>query len=147
VRLNSEMYRLLEAPEEVLMANQIEPLRLDAFSTFLHETVHWWQHIGSTTGLMLSFASPAKVHINRQHLLSLLATVVPQKSLRTFDGASHGSIATESQKHLNAVLNNWHDLVFNSRLIINPKRIHSVLASPYFESVGHALRIGLSDTI
>jgi len=147
VRLNSEMYRLLEAQEEVLMANQIEPLRLDAFSTFLHETVHWWQHIGSTTGLMLSFASPAKVHINRRHLLSLLATVGPRKSLRTFDGANHGSIPTDSQKHLNAVLNNWHDLVFNSRLITNPQRIHSVLASPYFESVGHALRIGLSDTI
>src|SRR4051812_20777646 len=71
VRLRTEMYRSLEAEGGILTRSQIEPARLDAFSTFLHETIHWWQHIGSTTGLMLSFSSPAKVHINRRHLLAL----------------------------------------------------------------------------
>jgi hypothetical protein len=27
-----------------------------ALSTYLHETVHWWQHIGSTAGLVSSLA-------------------------------------------------------------------------------------------
>jgi hypothetical protein len=30
---------------------------LQAFSTYLHETIHWWQHVGSTIGLLRSLAA------------------------------------------------------------------------------------------
>ncbi len=33
-----------------------------AYSTYLHETIHWWQHVGSTAGLILSLAYPAQVY-------------------------------------------------------------------------------------
>jgi hypothetical protein len=120
---------------------------LDAFSTYLHETLHWWQHIGSTTGLMLSFASPAKCHINHERLLKLLGKIGPQKSLRTFDALHPMGIAQEEGSLLNIVLNNWHDLEFNWRLLINPHSVHSVISSPYFDSVGHSLSIGLANTL
>jgi hypothetical protein len=29
-----------------------------AFSTYFHETLHWWQHVGSTLGLLLSLSYP-----------------------------------------------------------------------------------------
>jgi hypothetical protein len=33
---------------------------MQAMSTYLHETVHWWQHVGTTTGLFLSLTYPAQ---------------------------------------------------------------------------------------
>ena len=41
--------------------------RAQAFSTLLHETVHWWQHVGSTYGLMLSLTYPTQLHGNYNH--------------------------------------------------------------------------------
>ncbi len=29
--------------------DEIPPEALRAYSTYLHETVHWWQHVGSTS--------------------------------------------------------------------------------------------------
>jgi hypothetical protein len=34
--------------------------RAQAFSTNLHETIHWWQHVGSTYGLMRSLSYPTR---------------------------------------------------------------------------------------
>jgi hypothetical protein len=148
VRLKPDMYRVLE--QEASGTHTVadtDRAAVDAFSTYLHETLHWWQHIGSTAGLMLSFSSPAKTHINRPHLAWLLENIGPQKSLKSFDSLHHGSMTSEQRYHLNIVLNNWHDLDFNWRIIVNPQRIRSVIASPYFESIGHSLQIGLANTI
>ena len=37
-------------------ADEISPEALQAYSTYIHETVHWWQHVGSTSGLLLSLS-------------------------------------------------------------------------------------------
>jgi hypothetical protein len=36
--------------------------QVQAFSTYLHETIHWWQYIGSTLGLALTLSHPAQTH-------------------------------------------------------------------------------------
>jgi hypothetical protein len=145
VRMRPEMYRILDEhpPDGKVGSRQASFEQLDAFSTYLHETLHWWQHIGSTTGLMLSFTCPAKSHVNHERLKELLARIGPHKSLRTFD-ALHPH---QGGQTLNIVLNNWHDLEFNWRLLINPQSVYSIVSSPYFDCVGHSLSIGLANTL
>jgi hypothetical protein len=48
---------------------------IQAFSTYLHETIHWWQHAGSTYGLMRSLSYPTQAHGNSKHLKELIAKI------------------------------------------------------------------------
>ncbi|MDI9250699.1 hypothetical protein QMZ25_19110, partial [Stenotrophomonas sp. RS-48] len=45
---------------------------LQAYSTYLHETVHWWQHKGSTSGFVRSLLYPVQTHANMSDLHGIL---------------------------------------------------------------------------
>ena len=45
---------------------------LQAYSTYIHETVHWWQHVGSTSGLLLSLSYLSQTHSSMASLRRLL---------------------------------------------------------------------------
>lgn len=79
LRLRPDIHRALDPAER----NQY-PLedQLQAFSTYLHETIHWWQHIGSTLGFMLTLSHPGQTHYNKERLDRLVRAVGPVKSLR-----------------------------------------------------------------
>jgi hypothetical protein len=148
VRLQPELRdQLSRGPIGVQEARQLNTARLTAFGTYLHETIHWWQHIGSTIGLMLSFAYPAQAHINHRHLLTILGKCGPQKSLKSFLENNYSRLDESTRSTLNIVLNNWHDVEFNRRLILNSASARQFVENTYFESVGHSLFIGLSHTI
>jgi hypothetical protein len=72
--------RLDEHPGGICSGGQDFAL-LDAFSTYFHETIHWWQHIGSTTGLLLSLSPILQTHINYEYLKSVLQNIGPRKPL------------------------------------------------------------------
>ena len=58
LRLSPQIHRILAAtPAGIYDRSQISFEQVQAFSTYLHETIHWWQHIGSTAGLILSFGT------------------------------------------------------------------------------------------
>lgn len=148
VRLDRKLHDLLGAgPSGFVAPGQLNRELILAFSTYFHETVHWWQHIGSTTGLMMSLAYPAQAHVNRQHLLKVLRDVGLKKSLRSFLSSCYEELPESARKELNIVLNNWHDVEFNRRIILDPMRIDAVLSSPFFDSIGHSLEIGLAHTL
>lgn len=150
VRLKPEFYAALNShPDDFLVAADPSQLQLaSAFSTFFHETIHWWQHIGSTTGFMLSMAYPAESHVNRTNLLGILRDIGPVKSLLKAHERDQRGIPDTAKRALNTVLNNWHDLEFNRRIILgSTQSIGKVIRSPYFDSIGHALHIGLSHTM
>jgi len=131
----------------VVSGDGLPPECIDAFGTYLHETIHWWQHVGSTTGLMLSFAYPAQAHVNYRHLVTLLNRIGLHKSLRTYLDVHHDALDEETRRTLNIVVNNWYDVDFNSQIIIDSRSVRTLAESPFFESVGHSLDIGLSHTI
>jgi hypothetical protein len=57
LRLSPKVHELVDAvPSGVYAAGELDSATIQAFSTYVHETVHWWQHIGSTSGLVLSLA-------------------------------------------------------------------------------------------
>jgi len=148
VRLRRDLYAQLNSgPSGIYSIGEADLDTLSAFSTYFHETVHWWQHIGSTTGLMLSFAYPAQCHVNLPHLQNILRSFGPKKSLKQFLSDNYDQLPEELRKDLNIVLNNWHDVEFNRRIILDPLRLDPVLASPFFECIGHSLEIGLAHTL
>jgi hypothetical protein len=146
VRLCSDVHMKLGAYGNVLDFKHVRSFKeVQAFSTYLHETVHWWQHIGTTAGLMLSFLQPAHAHMNRSHLDELLRRFGPVKPLISL---AESLLDRDSQDGtLNAVLNNWHDLEFFKRLALDPVgQVESVASDPYFHSVGHSYRMAIGAT-
>lgn len=146
VRLRRDVHLALEPFGSNLDFKHVRTFEeVQAFSTYLHETVHWWQHIGTTAGLMLSFLQPAHAHMNRRHLDELLDRFGPVKSLTSLAASLLDSDRQDGT--LNAVLNNWHDLEFFRRLALDPVgQVESVAGDPYFYSVGHSYQMAIGAT-
>ena len=144
VRLRPDLYNLLNEAERTEQFARLgsSPV-LSAMSTYLHETIHWWQHVGSTAGLLLSLGYPAQVHVNHQDLRTLVGALGPRKSLRRLD-LNRVQAAPDVRTSLNRVLNYWHDIEFCSRLMLQPQNAQAWLSDTYFESVGHSYQIAWS---
>lgn len=143
VRLRPDLHRILEENGGAVSMRELDSWDVaQAFSTYLHETIHWWQHVGTSAGLMLSFLQPAHAHMNRRNLDEVLATHGPVKPLL---GLAAKLLDVDQQDGaLNSVLNNWHDLDFFRRLVINPVgSVKNVASHPYFMSVGHSYRMAI----
>lgn len=123
---------------------------IQAYSTYLHETVHWWQHVGSTSGLVMSLSYPGQLHTSMGELRSVIRAVGPKKSLKdwaedilrsgdqTFDG-----IIDEA----NIAVNNALDVEFYKIIAFDPNKEEIVYKDPYFESAGHCFHIAYQHTL
>lgn len=119
-----------------------------AMSTQLHETIHWWQHIGTTAGLILSLSYPAQAHVNHGHLKRVLREYGPKKSLRKLAQQVVGKVDPDSAAgSLRIVVNNQSDLNFYRAMATNPESLRVIAEDPYFLNVGHAFHIAVSDVI
>lgn len=147
VRLRPDLHGVLEAYGGELSMRQCESWdAAQAFSTYLHETIHWWQHAGTSIGLMLSFLQPANAHLNRKRLEEVLTKHGPVKPLLHLAEKLRDDHDTQDES-LNVVLNNWHDLEFFQKLVISPVQlVASVVDNPYFVSVGHSYRMAIGAT-
>lgn len=122
---------------------------IQAFSTYLHETIHWWQHIGSITGLILSLSYPAQAHINHEHLKDYIKHTGLVKPITSYNYLKAMEFRPSDDEFvtINTILNNFHDIEFFKYLTINPKFAESVVNDPLFESVGHTYHIAYSSFI
>ena len=83
VRLRPDVHRTLEEYGNTLDFVEVRSWEaIQAFSTYLHETIHWSQHCGTTAGLMLSFLQPPHAHMNRKLIDELLRRFGAVKPLR-----------------------------------------------------------------
>ncbi|WP_300442985.1 hypothetical protein [Zoogloea sp.] len=147
VRLRPDLHQILEAQGGELSMRKCDSWdAAKAFSTYFHETVHWWQHVGTSAGLMLSFLQPAHAHMNRQRLGEVLVAHGPVKPLIGL-AAKLLDANDKQDESLNFVLNNWHDLEFFRKLVLNPVDLAKVVANdPYFMSVGHSYHMAIGAT-
>lgn len=147
VRLRPDLHQILEAQGGELSMRECDSWdAAKAFSIYFHETVHWWQHVGTSAGLMLSFLQPAHTHMNRRRLDEVLARHGPVKPLLGL-AAKLMDADDEQDESLNRVLNNWHDLEFFRKLILNPvDLVETVVNDPYFISVGHSYYMAIGAT-
>lgn len=150
VRLSPRTHDLVDAlTRKDLAGHDINDL-FQAYSTFVHETIHWWQHVGSTTGLIFSLSYPAQVTANLQQLATVVRTIGPRKSLKRWAEdfqRHHPGEMPESLQAANAAVNTALDIGFYRRFLLSPLDAPMLYDNPYFESVGHAYRIAYSDTV
>jgi hypothetical protein len=121
-----------------------------AYSTYLHETVHWWQHVGSTAGLILSLCYPAQCLSNLDHLRAFTELVGPKKSLKQWaeNALRAGTAATgEELIQANIAVNNTIDTEFYKVLTVMPLLAAKLFENPYFECVGHSYAIAYANTL
>lgn len=149
--MRSEVWAALVDARPLSTAAEVERVVVENYSTYLHETIHWWQCIGSTYGLILSLTQVAKTHVTRPWIRRLCATIPPRKPIKALADPHTNSLNAEQQRQLNIILNKWHDLDFNARLTLRPvgdaRAIDSVIEDRYFHSVGHTLHVGLAETL
>jgi hypothetical protein len=82
VRLSPLVHETINSlPNGIRFSSETTFEQAQAFSTYLHETIHWWQHTGSTAGLLLSLSHPAQTHANLTTLRQLLELAGPVKSI------------------------------------------------------------------
>jgi hypothetical protein len=151
VRLSPKIHRLLGMlPDGVHARSDVDAETAQAFSTYLHETVHWWQHIGSTAGLMLSLAYPAQAHQNIDDLRTVLRLIGPKKSLLLWAENAARDGMTDNEPVLssaNIAVNNAIDAEFYKLITLNPAAVAGISTNRYFESVGHCYCIAYSHAI
>ncbi|OKO80577.1 hypothetical protein [Bradyrhizobium sp. AS23.2] len=145
LRLSPRIHQLLDAvPSGVYPRGEVDGETIVAYSTYLHETVHWWQHIGSTTGLIVSLCYPAQAHANLDALKEVVRRTGLNKSLLKWaeDAARSGTPSTdEGIRNANTAVNNAIDVEFFKLFIMQPERAREINAEHYFECVGHSFRI------
>jgi hypothetical protein len=129
-------------PDGIVSSGEIDFAGAQAHSTYLHETIHWWQHIGSTYGLMMSLARPAGLQANYKHLRQMVDQVGLQKPIRTFaynttEPSALGNVAGLA----NTIINNQADFDAFLRLTYSKDSRIDVLSDGMFEGVGHAFSI------
>jgi hypothetical protein len=149
LRLSPVVHRTLDgSPIGIVSSGEVSFDVAQAFSTLLHETVHWWQHIGSTYGLMVSLSYPAQAHANYLHLKELLSKVGFKKPVRelaaTLPGPSEpGTVAGLA----NTIVNNHFDFSAFRSLTYDQTAAKAVVNDPYFESVGHAYQMTYANNV
>lgn len=148
LRLSPAVHRKLGSmPSGIVESSQVDLEGLEAFSTLLHETIHWWQHIGSTYGLMLSLTYPTQAHANYNHLRNLISQLGFQKSIRDLaDKLPDEGLGTPSGL-VNIIINNHYDVEAFRELTVMPKSAAKIAKNPLFENVGHAYQMAYANNL
>ncbi|MBB3747186.1 hypothetical protein FHX10_006742 [Rhizobium sp. BK591] len=149
LRLSPEVHRkIAELPGGIVKSREAGFERTQAFSTFLHETIHWWQHIGSTYGLMISLTYPTQAHANYTHLKELLQRNGFQKSVRELSFSLPGPSTIDNLSGLtNRIVNNHFDFGAFRALTHSVDSAKAVIHDPMFESIGHAHEIAYGNNV
>ncbi|HWA96374.1 MAG TPA: hypothetical protein VG844_17390 [Terracidiphilus sp.] len=135
-------------PVDGIVLADLPPEAVQAFSTYLHETVHWWQHVGSTSGLVYSLSYLAQCHSSLGELRTILATIGRKKSLKSYTDdvlRREGPSAQAKLAFANVAVNNALDVEYYKYYAYSPRtNIGWMVEEPHFESVGHGYFVSYS---
>ncbi|MYI70768.1 MAG: hypothetical protein F4103_19210 [Boseongicola sp. SB0673_bin_14] len=150
--LSPRNHELLEQIEAGLYALGAMPAdAIQAYSTYIHETVHWWQHVGSTSGLMLSLSYLAQSYSNLTYLRRTLKEFGPIKPLKRWADEKlcrEGASAQARLADANIAINNALDVEYYRRFAMHPGTESRLLQREmHFESVGHSYDIACGQLI
>ena len=142
LRLSPRNHELMDAFEAIgFDVGSASSEMIQAYSTYIHETIHWWQHSGSTSGLLFSLSYLAQVHSNMEELREVLSTFGPKKPLKGWTDQvlmSEGDSAQLKLSSANIAVNNALDVEYYKAYAYDPrKNIHWMVKEKHFESIGH----------
>ncbi|WP_139253261.1 hypothetical protein [Burkholderia ubonensis] len=146
LRLSPRNHELVDSiTTGVHAAGDISRDALQAYSTYLHETVHWWQHVGSTSGLIYSLCYMAQSHSSMAQLRDVVSKFGPKKSLKRWTDEillREGVSAQSMLASANIAVNNALDVEYYKIYAANPKKMAQWLyEQQHFESIGHGYSI------
>lgn len=140
---NHELMEMIESNE--FDTSSVTADVLQAYSTYIHETVHWWQHVGSTSGLLFSLSYLAQGHSSMGELKEVLATIGAKKPLKGYTDQvlmKEGHSAQAKLASANTAVNNALDVEYYKYYAYEPrKNIRWMIEENHFESVGHSYYI------
>ena len=142
LRLSPEVHRKIrDIPQGIISANSVSFEQMQAYSTYLHETIHWWQHIGSTAGFIQSLVYPSQVYMSLTELNQFLEKVGPVKSINKWIQDNPRFHCDETLSITNTIINNFYDSEFFRLLMRTPEQTKRILESPFFECQGHSFTV------
>jgi hypothetical protein len=142
LRLSPRNHELMETIEaDGFESGPISSETIQAYSTYIHETIHWWQHVGSTSGLLFSLSYLAQSHSSMEQLREVLTTFGPKKSLKGWADKvllKEGDSAQAKLASANIAVNNALDVEYYKAYAYDPRAsIKWMIDQNHFESVGH----------
>lgn len=144
MRLSPDVHRRVtrQASVVVNVEESTAPEDLFAYATVLHETTHWWQHVGSSIGLVMSLSYPAQFHAILPYLRQLVAKIGPKKSLRLLlESDAWDEQPKDVQDLANRIVNTCFDIGFFQTLITHPQSVDKIVKDPLYECEGHSYEI------
>lgn len=152
LRLSPRNHELLEELESgILDVGNISHEVVQAYSTYIHETVHWWQHVGSTSGLILSLSYLAQSHSSLSHLRDTLRVFGPIKPLKRWADETLLAEGHSGEKDLadaNVAINNALDVEYYKIWAMWPQqKARTLFAQQHFECVGHCYHIAVGQLL
>ena len=146
VKLDADIAAFLTTSDRsARLAKASRPKAVIAAAVNIHETVHWWQHAGTTAGLLCALTIPLQTHMNVGHLETFGRKY--KKPLFKFLEKQGQSLPNSLQRSLNIIVNNWMDVEFSYALLNYPENAQRVCSNKYFLSIGHAIQIHLGGTV
>lgn len=140
--------RLRDDIHTALNGDEINFERIQAFSTYMHENIHWWQHVGSHLGFLTSLSYPALAHYSQRDLNSLVNRNEKFKSILQYDKRIHTNTTKSDNQEVNRILNNYYDIIYAKAYILDNNNIHKIVEDKrFFLSMGHCFHILWSSSI
>lgn len=122
--------------------------KIQAFSTFMHENIHWWQHVGSHLGFLTSLSYPALAHSAHKDLNTLVKRNEKFKSIVEYDRFYYRNTGNHDNQEVNRILNNYHDIFYAKFFILDNKNIYKIVNDKrFFLHMGHCFHILWSSSI
>lgn len=148
LRLNKEIHQVLKGIKPgIWYSSELNEEQIQASSTFLHEKIHWWQHVGSNYGLLASLKFPAQAHFVHKNLLNLFHRGEAYKSVFKYSKLIIAETGREDNVDVNLIVNNWFDISCGCLITDHPKNLQNLWSSDYFWSIGHSYHIMWASTV
>jgi hypothetical protein len=151
LRLSPLIHEKLASVKSGIVSNQdIDFSMAQAMSTYIHETIHWWQHIGSTYGFIYNLNYPVQTHSIHGLLKKLLDGDGFKKSI--FLQAKNLNKAPNKNPDspcfiANRIVNDHFDILSFRGLTLGPNQITKITNDPLFECTGHTFFITYGQTL
>jgi hypothetical protein len=122
--------------------------KLQASSTFIHETIHWWQHVGSHLGFLTSLGYPALAHTLHKDLTTLVHRGVKFKSITEYDKKYINNKEKHNNPEIDRILNYYYDVSYANSFLLDNKSIMNISKDRrFFLHMGHCFHILWSSSI
>lgn len=119
--------------------NHFDDADFDAILTYFHETMHWWQYIGSTFGFISTLSTAAQTFGSVSRLSRIDRHFPLSKPLtrQVLEDLSPNQERNPNKAVRNTLVNTWMDIEFAYALLHNPTSFaREIRDDKFFDSAG-----------